>query len=649
MKINFRGLMLGALVSVPFALTGCSPECVDSFDCAAQSQKAKAEFTCVANKCVPGSAFPDAGTGGTGGGSAMGGGTATGGGNGGGGGGTVEDAGVDAGTDDAGMTTDDAGVDAGTDDAGTTVDAGIPQLEIAQARTNAQQTLTTPVSISSATVTYLKPALGSDPVGFTVQASATGPAIFIAVDPTTLTPAPAVGDSVSFTATTFALLGGLSEVTAVTNWTRLSSGGSVSSLTQDLSAVANIASDGGVDQYESELITIRGVLDGGFTSAGTGAQAAFMGTAADPVDAVRFRAPLAVVDARNLERGCDITVGPTPMWRNNAQAQPSAWLASEVLVNSCPAPTVVSAVATSATTVLVTFSHNVQASSVLGDGSQFGVNGGLNVTAAVVTGKTVTLTTGTQTGAQSYTVSVANTVADTNNTALGTPSTATFLGFEVPAVLRINEINANIASGCDLIELRVVSGGSMNGFRLQERETGTLVLFTAFQVAKNDLIVVHMNSAAAGCNPQNATQETTSITQQALTNNYATAWDWWSTDTGLTATDNVITLYDPAGAIADAVLVANLATGTAAAGSKTQATAVATANQWQQVGGGIPATGFDDTGFRPNAALDLDATGTNSAGESIRRIDDTDDNDKADWGQGPSTWGLINAGQTPFP
>jgi hypothetical protein len=76
---------------------------------------------------------------------------------------------------------------------------------------------------------------------------------------------------------------------------------------------------------------------------------------------------------------------------------------------------------------------------------------------------------------------------------------------------------------------------------------------------------------------------------------------------------------------------------------------VAAANQWQQVGGGVPAGGFIDDTFRANAALDLDATGTAASGESIRRIDDTDDNDMADWAQGASSFGAINPGQTPFP
>ena len=64
------------------------------------------------------------------------------------------------------------------------------------------------------------------------------------------------------------------------------------------------------------------------------------------------------------------------------------------------------------------------------------------------------------------------------------------------------------------------------------------------------------------------------------------------------------------------------------------------------VGGGVPTGGFVDDDFSANAALDLNGTGDDASGDSIRRVDDTDDNDKADWAQGASTWGLINAGQS---
>ncbi|HLL23908.1 MAG TPA: hypothetical protein VK427_17340, partial [Kofleriaceae bacterium] len=153
-----------------------------------------------------------------------------------------------------------------------------------------------------------------------------------------------------------------------------------------------------------------------------------------------------------------------------------------------------------------------------------------------------------------------------------------------------------------------------------------------------------------------STNETTSITQQptaTFARNYDTAWDVFSTDTGLTATDNVITLFDRFGTMTDVVLIdddipASMTPNNVAAASETAAAAAVVANQWQNVGGGTPAGGYVDDNFRLHAVVDSDATGTAAAGDSLRRIDDTDDNNKADWAQGASTFGLINAGQAPL-
>src|SRR5262249_46390307 len=69
--------------------------------------------------------------------------------------------------------------------------------------------------LSDVVVTYLHPLIGTDPAGFFVQEHAGGPAVFIAVDPATLAPAPVVGDRVSFTVTGVTKIGGLHAVNAL--------------------------------------------------------------------------------------------------------------------------------------------------------------------------------------------------------------------------------------------------------------------------------------------------------------------------------------------------------------------------------------------------------------------------------------------------
>ena len=556
----------------------------------------------------------------------------------------------DAANPDAPLMTDASMTDANT--------APMTSMQIATARGTADGTgLTLP--IDAATVTYLKPAIGlpaNDPVGFAIQAEQTGPALYIAVDPSTTTPALAVGDVVSFTITGLTTVNGLKAANAITGLTRSATGVNVNPLVQNLTAATDVVT--ALDSYESELVDVVGTATGAFTAAGTAFTKVQLVTTGVPADVLnKLRLPVTLRDSIDLVAGCQVTVNNTPVGRNLTEAQYTAITAADLSLSGCPAPTVTAAAAASATQVTVTFSRNVAATSVLANGSQFTFDNGLTASAATVSGRTVTLTTSAQTGGTAYLATVAGTVTDLQGTALGTPSTATFTGYLVPAVVRINEFNAFVTAGtCDLIELRVVSGGSMTGFVLRERDTTTLLTFPTFNVATNDLIVVHINNTAT-CNPGTAINETTSPMQQlaaTFTRNYDTAYDFYSADAGLTSTDNVFTLFDSLGGIVDVVFTSDDATGTAAAATET---AAATAiNAWGIVGmaGADPAGGYIDDAFSANAVLDLDdASSILYTGSSIQRLDNTDDNDKADWNNGtttvqPNTFGALNVGQTPF-
>lgn len=573
------------------------------------------------------------------------------------------DARVDATDIDAPMI--DAAIDAPIDaDIDAAIDAPIdaaatPSELIAAARAAADGAgLTLP--IAGATITYIKPQIGSttnDPAGFTIQASQDGPALMVAVDPATLTPAPAVGDVVSFTITTMATTGMQRRATVISDYARTATGTDINPLVQDVSAATDLLT--AIDSYDSEVIDVAGSMTGTFGSSGSGFERVQINTAGMTAADANFqlRVPATLRDSLDMAMGCNFTLSNTPVGRFNAQTQLAAFVAGDITLSNCPAPTVVSAIALSTTSVQITFSRNVLASSVLADGSQFQFNNGLTASAATVNGRNVTVTTSAQSNIMTYTVTVADTVTDLQGTAVGAPNTAMFGGFVTPAVVKINEFNALVAGGCDLIELRVTSGGAISGFRLTERIGGTGELsftFPTLILQTNDIVVVHINSASATCNPGTATQETTGPAQQPAATfggNYDTAYDFWATDTGLTSTDNVFTLFNGAGAIVDVVLSSDAATGTAAAASETAAAAAATANQWQMVGGGIPAGGFVDDNFSAHAVLDLDGTDTTSTGTSIQRLDDTDDNDKDDWNNATTTvqaqtFGLRNVGQT---
>ena len=559
---------------------------------------------------------------------------------------TVIDGPIDATVIDAPV---DAGVDAAVD--ATPIDAPVASDQIAAARATADGTgLTLP--ITGVLVTYVKPPMGTpanDPAGFTIQADPTGPALYIAVDAATLLPPPAVGDRVTFTITTMGTVGGLRVASAITGLTVLSSGNAVAPLAQNVSAATDLVT--GLDGYESELIDVTGTVAAGFVGSGTGFERATFSTAGVSGDSnLQLRVAATLRDGLDLAAGCQVTLDDVPVSRFNAAAQLPANLAGDLTVSGCPAPTVLTAIAPSATQVQLTFSRRIQPASVLADGSQFTFDGGLTASAATVSGRTVTVTTSAQTGGITYLATIGAGLTDLQGTALSVPASASFTGFQVLAVARINELNAFINGGCDLIELRVVSGGVLTGFRLLERDTATLLTFPTMTVATNDLIVVHINGASATCNPGASPNETTSVNQHpsaTFAANFDTAYDLYSTDTGLTDTDNVFTLYDNLGVIVDAVFASNDPAGpTAATGTEVQAALVGAAAQWSPM-----LASYIDTVFRTNAVDDLNATGTAAAGTSIQRLDNTDDNNVGDWstGAGPaSTWGAINAGQTAF-
>lgn len=198
--------------------------------------------------------------------------------------------------------------------------------------------------IDGVLVSYVVPATAgataaNDPAGFAVQADPTGPALFIAVDPATLMPAPTVGDRVSFRVTmTRSLNGGASRwASAVSSYMRMSGSNPVDGLTQDLSNSADIVS--ALGSYEYELVRLTGAV----TDNGTNAGAAFRSFAITTMglpsgDAnLRIRLPQTLAEMLGVRSGCRVTLGPTPLWRFTAQAQPSAWRAGDIMLSGCPA------------------------------------------------------------------------------------------------------------------------------------------------------------------------------------------------------------------------------------------------------------------------------------------------------------------------
>ena len=205
---------------------------------------------------------------------------------------------------------------------------------------------TAALRVDGVVVTYVVPATlrgdgvvsPTDPAGFFVQAERTGPALFVAVDPTTLTPAPTPGDRVGFTVTR------ISSPTPATHWaaeiggyTRTAAGVPLGPLLQDVSGASDLVS--GLLTYEDELITLSATVTSDFGAGGIGFLQASIATAALPADALlRLRIPIDVRTAVGLRNGCRFTINATPMWRFDVTAQASIWNVRDVSGVSCPLP-----------------------------------------------------------------------------------------------------------------------------------------------------------------------------------------------------------------------------------------------------------------------------------------------------------------------
>lgn len=496
--------------------------------------------------------------------------------------------------------------------------------------------------ITLALVTYVKPLVGSvtsDPAGFFLQAEQPGPAVFVAVDPATLTPVPVAGDRVTLTVTakTTVNTGGMVRVTAISGFTRDGSGESVEPLRADVSTVdvpANVAN------YESELISISGTLSTAFAASGTGHVSSNMLTVGySSGTALQFRLPSTLQDQLDVAQGCSVTAN-APLWRFNANAQPSGWVPGDISILSCPAPKVVSAVARSAMMVAVQFDRRIAPASVQANGGQFIFDNGLLASGTTVQDREVLVNTTAQTGSQSYTVTVATSVTDTRGTSLNsTATTATFTGYVFPATLRITEVNPNIGSQRDLVELYVVQGGSVANFTLVPDSTTVLATLPAMQVATGDVIIVHLVPAtASGDAPASETLSKTQYPSAMYAPNYDTAWDFLGGTTHITYSGRILRIKSAQGVTQDAVPFTR--TSGAPTTFPTELQALQAEGLWLPANcAGAPCT-LTSVPSAYDVSASWEGSGTTRTGNTAQRLSGPDTNTLSDWSVSTANFGF---------
>ena len=252
----------------------------------------------------------------------------------------------------------------------------ITALRTAVAAVTASPIALPSVRVNGAVVSYIKAAVGgamigsADGPGFFLQNDDTGPAIFVAVDPTIFIGGGpvALGDRLSLTVTEARWLScgssgatmcngnvGMHVITAATG-TRTATAQTLP-MAQDLSAVAITVPIGNAPwEYEHELVRVTGALPGtaAFVSAGTGFQSAQITTAGNATASadLLLRVPDALLLSTGLAAGCNFTVNGAPMWRFASAAQVSAWTSTDLTVSGCPTTAVVATIPADATTAV---------------------------------------------------------------------------------------------------------------------------------------------------------------------------------------------------------------------------------------------------------------------------------------------------------
>ncbi len=240
--------------------------------------------------------------------------------------------------------------------------------------------------IDKVLVTQLQAEVGELTTGFYVQAEQAGPALFVEVDPSTLAPAPRVGDQVGFRIHEKETRQGQPVAKAIDDWTVASTGHDLSGLAQDLSGDATFLE--AVGDVSDELVTFTATLLEAPTGEGPIVWAEFS-TLGYPRghERLRLRGARALFesDDLDLDKDCQLTFtgilhrSPDPE-ASTEWALATLYASDAVSTLSCNAPAVVSAETTGPTGVRVTFDRNMDEYTV--EAQDFTFSGGLTASAA---------------------------------------------------------------------------------------------------------------------------------------------------------------------------------------------------------------------------------------------------------------------------
>lgn len=206
------------------------------------------------------------------------------------------------------------------------------------------------------------------------------------------------------------------------------------------------------------------------------------------------------------------------------------------------------------------------------------------------------------------------------------------------AVLRISEINPNISSSRDLIELVVLQAGTTSGLKLTQDRTTLLATLPDVEVQVGDVIVVHLTPIDTnGDAPASESSSKSQYPTATYAANYDNAWDFLGAAANITFSSRVIRVETSAGVTQDGVAGT---TGTSPPASFAAALqAIQSEGHWLPVDcGGVACT--STTGMA--IAATWSGTSSTRTGNSMRRVSGTDTNMKDDWAVGTNSFGVAN-------
>ena len=218
------------------------------------------------------------------------------------------------------------------------------------------------------------------------------------------------------------------------------------------------------------------------------------------------------------------------------------------------------------------------------------------------------------------------------------------------ATLMITEVSPNITSSFDLVEIKVISGGTLTGLRLQQNTTTTpttIITFPAVTVLTGDIIVVHGTGATEpGAAPGSESTAKNQYPVGTYSANYDNAWDFHGT-AGLTATDITLLICNTTCVgtnVQDGIALSNK-DGASSATFLNNITDLQAQSAWTPVNcGGIACTDAT-TPTAQTISGPMNGVGTTKAGNSTRRTfagSYTDTNQASDWTVGTSSFGVDN-------